>query len=238
MPPDTSNSVAAGITIIALLTLLGFLSGVRHFAPAHFKRAAMLTAGWLSLWTILASSGLLARFDLRPPPLMGMFAATLAAGVALGFSPLGKTLAHCVPVWGLVLFHAYRLPLELCMTEAARLGLMPREMSIEGYNFDFLTGLTSLPIAFALWRGAPHWLAVAWSAFGALCMLILALVAIAGSPTIQAFGPDHVNSWVAYFPYVWLPTVLFVLAIAGHIVLFRKLLPRSARAAAARSQAY
>lgn len=240
MPPDTSNSVAAGITIIALLALLGFLAGVRHHAPARLNRTAALTGIWLVAWTLFASTGMLARFDVRPAPLMGMFAASLAAGIWLGFSPLGKILARSVPLWGLVLFQAYRLPLELCMTEAARLGLMPQQMSIEGYNFDFLTGLTALPVAFALWRGAPQWLALAWSAFGSLCMVVIAIVAVAASPMIQAFGPEHVNSWVAYFPYVWLPTVLVALAIAGHILVFRKLLPRArtARATAARSEAY
>jgi hypothetical protein len=56
-----------------------------------------------------------------------------------------------------------------------------------------------------------------------LLLTVIAGLAVASSPMLQAFGPDHVNSWIAYFPYVWLPTVLVVFAIAGHIVVFRSL---------------
>ena len=43
---------------------------------------------------------------------------------------------------------------------------------------------------------------------------------------VRAFGDDprHVNTWVLFFPYVWLPAVLVTIALAGHIVLTRALL--------------
>jgi hypothetical protein len=223
MPPDTANSVAAGITTIALLASIALLAAVRRFTPSRFAVMTAVTLAWLGLWAGLASSGILARFDQRPPPLLWMFGSSLLAGVALGFSPLGRSLADTVPLWALVLFQSFRLPLELCMAEAAQLGLMPVEMSIEGYNFDFLTGAIALPLAWALWLGGPAWLARLWSWFGVLLLSVIAGLAVASSPMVQAFGPDHVNSWVAYFPYVWLPTVLVVFAIAGHIVVFRSL---------------
>ena len=223
MPPDTANSVAAGITTIALLASLAFLGALRRFTPSRFALMTVMTLAWLGLWAGLASSGMLARFDQRPSPLLWMFGSSLLAGVALGLSPLGRVLADTVPLWALVLFQSFRLPLELCMAEAARLGLMPVEMSIEGYNFDFLTGAIALPLAWALWLGAPVWLARWWSWVGLLLLAVIAGLAVAASPMLQAFGPDHVNSWVAYFPYVWLPTVLVVLAIAGQIVVFRSL---------------
>jgi hypothetical protein len=221
MAPDTSTSVAAGIATIALLAPVVFLLGIREFVPRRFALMTVLTLGWMALWAGLAASGILARFDQRPSPFIFMFAATIMGGLALGVSPVGKALANSAPLWALVVFQAFRLPLELCMHEAARQGIMPPQMSIEGYNFDFLTGATALPLAFALRMGAPIWLARVWSWFGTLCLLVIAGLAIASSPMLQAFGPEHVNSWVAYFPYVWLPTVLVVLAIAGHVVVFR-----------------
>jgi hypothetical protein len=44
---------------------------------------------------------------------------------------------------------------------------------------------------------------------------------------VRLFGdaPGHVNTWVLYFPYVWLPAVLVTIAVAGHIVITRKLVP-------------
>jgi hypothetical protein len=41
-----------------------------------------------------------------------------------------------------------------------------------------------------------------------------------------------VNTWVFYFPYVWLPTILVQAALFGHVVIFRRLLAERAGDAA------
>lgn len=43
---------------------------------------------------------------------------------------------------------------------------------------------------------------------------------------VRAFGEDprHLNTWVLFFPYIWLPTVLVVVAMVGHVVVSRALL--------------
>ena len=38
------------------------------------------------------------------------------------------------------------------------------------------------------------------------------------------FGPERLNTWVAYAPFVWLPAVMVVCALIGHLVIWRKLL--------------
>ena len=44
-------------------------------------------------------------------------------------------------------------------------------------------------------------------------------------PQLRAFGTDpaRVNTWVMYFPFVWLPAGLVTSALFGHAVLWRKL---------------
>jgi len=43
---------------------------------------------------------------------------------------------------------------------------------------------------------------------------------------VRAFGdePQNLNTWVLYFPYVWLPVVLVTIALSSHIIITRKLL--------------
>jgi hypothetical protein len=49
---------------------------------------------------------------------------------------------------------------------------------------------------------------------------------VASTPIIHAFGtqPHQLNTWVAHPPHVWLPTVMVVSALCGHILLTRRLL--------------
>src|SRR5690348_17101392 len=83
----------------------------------------------------IAATGVLARFDARPPPFVILVVAILALGVALAFSSLGRALATGLPLVALVGFQGFRLPLELVMHRAADEGVMPAEMSFGGYNF-------------------------------------------------------------------------------------------------------
>ena len=40
---------------------------------------------------------------------------------------------------------------------------------------------------------------------------------------VAYFGAHELNGWVTRLPFVWLPSVLVAFALAGHIVVFRKL---------------
>ena len=60
-------------------------------------------------------------------------------------------------------------------------------------------------------------------------MLFRSFIAIASSPMVGLWGgPPHVNTWVLFVPYVWLPVILVTAAVFGHIVITRALLSRAA----------
>jgi small-conductance mechanosensitive channel len=148
----------------------------------------------------------------------------LGGGVALGASPFGGRLARALPLWTLIAVQGFRLPLELVMHRAATEGTMPIAMSYSGYNFDIVTGASALLLAWAARRGrAPAALVLAWNILGSCLLAVIAIVAFLASPMVQAFGPDQVNRWVTYFPFVYLPAVLVLAAVAGHLVIFRRL---------------
>lgn len=131
-----------------------------------------------------------------------------------------------MPLWLLAGFQAFRLPLEWLMHEAFRTGLMPMQMSWSGQNFDVLTGASALVVAPLLYRGlGGARLALAWNLVGSALLANILLVAMASTPMVHAFGtsPERLNTFVAAPPYVTLPTVMVVLALAGHLIIFRRL---------------
>lgn len=69
----------------------------------------------------------------------------------------------------------------------------------------------------------------AWNLRDLWCRGVIAWVARTSSPPVRGLGDDprHVNTWVLYPPYVWLPAVLVMIAITGHPVFRRKLLTAS-----------
>jgi hypothetical protein len=186
--------------------------------------AAALALGWCALQAALAGSGVLARFDARPPPLALFIAAVFAGGIALGASRFTAPLARTLPLAGLVGFQVFRLPLELVMHEAAEAGVMPSLLSFSGWNFDIVTGTLALPVAALVAAGrAPRWLVAAWNTLGLAALAMIAVIAVVTAPFVQAFGREQSNDWVAYLPFVYLPGVMVVAALAGHVLVLRRL---------------
>lgn len=45
-------------------------------------------------------------------------------------------------------------------------------------------------------------------------------VAVVSTPAFGWFGPDHLNVWVLYPSCVWLPAVMVLAALMGHILVW------------------
>jgi hypothetical protein len=142
--------------------------------------------------------------------------------VRLTVSPTGRRLATHIPLWALVGVQAFRLPLELAMHQMYERGVMPEQMSYSGLNFDIVTGITAVVVSLLLLaRRAGRRLAFAWNILGLLLLANIVTVAILSTPLFGYFGEDRLNTWVTYPPYVWLPAVMVLAALAGHLIIFR-----------------
>lgn len=228
--------VRQGFVIIAAGILVWSSLAVRRASTAcgdtpetagrMFRRFALAAAAWVALTMGLAASGVLGRFDLKPPPLMFLLSAIVVLGVVLARSTAGDRLARGISMAELVGLQAFRLPLELVMHEAHVEGLMPAQMSYSGLNFDIVTGITALLLAVWLRVGhPPRAVVMGWNIVGLALLVNIVAIAVLSTPIFAAFGstPDRVNTFVTRPPYVLLPAVMVPAAWAGHLVIFKAL---------------
>jgi hypothetical protein len=193
------------------------------------RLAALAGIGWLMLTWRLAATGVLRRWDATPPPLFVLMLAIVVTAALIAFSPLGRRLAFGIPLWILIAVQSFRLPLELAMHRLAVIGAMPPQMSYGGRNFDIVTGATAIVVALGIRAGlAGRRLALTWNVVGTLLLINILVVAILSTPRFRYFGTDRVNIFVTYPPFVWLPAVMVLAALAGHMLIFRRLTDRSA----------
>jgi hypothetical protein len=233
MISQASTLVTLAIPGLALVVVavLG-LTIRRYVGGAAAARFALAASCWLAFTALLGLNGFLRDSEALPPRMLLVFLPMLGLPVLLAFSRIGQRLASAAPVALLVGFQSFRFPLELAMHRAATEGTMPPQMSYSGSNFDILTGLTALLVAGVVTLGyAPRWLLLAWNALGSALLVAIMVIAVASLPSFQAYGsePHVVNTWVASFPFVWLPAGLVTSALLGHLLLWRRLLSHGMR---------
>ncbi len=224
-PPFDSISYV-GMEVLAIVV------GILWMAMIGARWRAVWAAGavWYFVTAHAARAGWFQHFDRFPPPMLLLMSSLLLLGFLMGLSPMGRDAA-ARPMAALIGLQAFRLPLELVMHRAATLGIAPPELTFAGYNFDIVTGATAAVLAalLAMRVRVPRPVVWVWNVWGMYCLAAILVIAMAGSPIVHAFGeaPRHINSWVGFFPYIWLPTVLVTIAIAGHIVITRKPIERA-----------
>jgi hypothetical protein len=203
-------------------------SRVLNEPPASRRQAIVITLGGAAIWMaatwMAARSGVLLRWDATPPPFALLVAGVVVLAVAMAFGPYGRRLARGLPLWALVAVQGFRFPLELAMHAMYERGVMPVQMSYSGRNFDIATGVTAIVVGALVWTGrGGRRLVLAWNLAGLALLLNIVTIAILSTPRFRYFGDDRLNVWVMYAPFVWLPAVMVLAALAGHLITFRAL---------------
>lgn len=180
-------------------------------------------AGWLILTGVLGASGVVANFTGTPPRIVFLFVPAFIATAVLVFSTFGARIA-ALPIGFLVGFQAFRIPVELLIHSAVLEGVAPEQMTWSGWNLDILSGITALLLLPFLTK-LPRWCILLWNSAALFLLVWVVGVATLSFPSaFQQLKPDSI--WVAWFPFIWLPTVAVTTALMGHLAVFRKFLTK------------
>ena len=217
--PADPISLIAFLTIVAGV-LVAYVGGTLK-AGASKRQTLIFALGitvWLSILSIVVFAGFIDASSV--PSLMMFFMGTNLVGVLLACSSIGRRLSK-LPLSFLVAFQGFRLPLELVLHSWARQGVIPETMTWTGCNFDILAGSLALIAA----PFVNKFLAVAWAVniVGFLLLLNVMRVAILSSPLPFAWNASPSLNLVFHVPYFLIAPVCVAGALAGHIILTRKL---------------
>jgi hypothetical protein len=227
-----SDPIALAFIVIPIL-LAAALAAAVPYASARIgepRRVGMRAAAvtlvaaivWMAVTWFAAARGALRDFDSNPPPFALLVGAIVLLALRISLTRYGRRLARGIPLWMLVGVQAFRFPLELAMHELAVRGTMPVQMSYTGRNFDIVTGITAVVVAalVATRRGGAR-LVLVWNVVGLALLVNIVTIAILSTPRFRAFGDDALNTFVFDPPFVWLPAVMVLAALAGHLLIFR-----------------
>lgn len=221
-PPDVaSTSGFLAVVVLVLGLVVGGSGWAARRSGERVGRVVLGVVGMLALWLVITSAPVVAGLLQRGPPLPAfpLFFATVFAGAfAFALGAPGRRLG-ALPLPALVLFHGFRLPLELVLHSWGRQGAIPMTMTYEGQNYDIVTGVLAFVMAPLAARDA-RW-ARLFNVVGLALLLNVLRVVVMSSPLPFSWGVEPPLVLAAYAPYHLIGTVLVAGAMAGHLILFR-----------------
>ncbi len=225
--PKIPWSIGVGFTAFVLLLVALIL--VALYRVHGNKRVILLTGvgflAYLGITGTLALTGFYADFAAVPPRFMfGVLPAVIAVLVLVSYRETRRFLM-AIPVPQVIGWQAFRIGVEILLLTLYRQGIVPRAMTWEGSNFDIVTGLTALPVAYLLAKGIlPRKLAIAWNILGLLLLAnVVRIAALAAPSPFHQATNDVPNLAIALFPFIWLPYLLVPLALLSHLLSLRQL---------------
>jgi hypothetical protein len=234
MLPDFSYADPAilAFVLIPLALAAGLIAAVAYAwrrageTITETARATLLmaagTAAWMGLTWVLAERGIFRQWDRIPPSVAILVLLIVLISARLSLGGVGRRLSEHIPLWVLVGSQGFRLPLELAMHTMAERSIMPEQMSYTGRNFDIITGITAIVVAaLVATNRAGRSLVLIWNVIGMALLMNIVGVALVSTPIFALFGPDRLNIWITYPPFVWLPAVMVLAALTGHLMIFR-----------------
>lgn len=226
-PTPTSAVAFVGLCLAVSAAVSWF-----HVRYAEGRAATTLAVagGWLALTWALAASGTLATA--AGSPAVAVFPATCALGaIILASVPAGRAVAMHAPLWALVGFQTFRVPLELWLHHEMTRGTIPLQMTWSGQNLDIVAGVVCLIAATLIGlarmpHGTVRAVALAANVAGLALLLNVARIALRSVPGPLQAWPDAPLLLPLTAPYAWIVSVCVAGALWGHIVTFRAIAGR------------
>ena len=192
-----------------------------------FSRAILGLVVWtlfISIWSI---SGMMGNFNLFPFNVMPVIAIPLITILIITFSKTFKEIVIHIPQQNLIRLQSFRIFVEILLWALFITNVAPVQMTFEGRNFDILSGLTAIVVAYLATRNSiSKPILVIWNIACLGLLINIVSIAILSMPTpFRVFMNEPVNTVVTQFPVSLLPALLVPLAYALHFFSLRKLAP-------------
>ncbi len=229
--------IATGFIVLTVVVAVVIVLGVRAAARLAYTdkatqdkvtiRAAATITLWLGVITILSLAGFYNSLALPPRvPLFLVLPAFVFTGIFF-LNSRNKQLIAAVPAQWPVYFQSFRIVVELLLLGLAMKGLIPKEASFEGYNFDVAIGLTAPLVGWLAFSKKVIGKGVLriWNIAGfcTLGIVVFIFISHAYFPHVWHKQESIISQGFGLFPYTYLAGFLMPAAVFMHVLSLRKI---------------
>ena len=219
--------VSTVFLITSFLTFGIFAYAIKRVGIEHLwsKFLLFIVPFWMLFQAVMALAGFYLTTDIVPPRLPVFAVLPAVALIALLFVA-GREFITKLPLLPLTILHTIRIPVELTLAALYEYGMIPREMTFHGWNYDIVSGILAIIVSFIAFRGGAvnRKILIAFNVIGLVLLSIIVTIAVlALKSPMQQLAFDQPNRGVLYFPYIWLPAMIVPVVLFCHLASIYKL---------------
>lgn len=218
-------SLVFGLT--TCLTILFF-----YHASGRSGMLAGIIIAWAVIQSIIASTGFYTVTNSIPPRFALLLFPPLLTILLLFITAGGRSVIDKFNATWLTWLHIVRIPVEFILYWLFLYKQVPALITFEGKNFDIISGITAMFIAYFGYQRKqlrkPVLLIWNIACLGLLFNVVVRALLSAPFP-FQQFAFDQPTVAVLYFPFILLPGLIVPLVLLSHLVCIRRLLNEPAK---------
>ena len=218
-------SLVFGLT--TCLTILFFYN-----ASGRSGMLAGIIIAWAVIQSIIASTGFYTVTNSIPPRFALLLFPPLLTILLLFITAGGRSVIDKFNATWLTWLHIVRIPVEFILYWLFLYKQVPALITFEGKNFDIISGITAMFIAYFGYQRKqlrkPVLLIWNIACLGLLFNVVVRALLSAPFP-FQQFAFDQPTVAVLYFPFILLPGLIVPLVLLSHLVCILRLLNEPAK---------
>jgi len=218
--------ISLTVTMLAIILLFSWTAIKNSVAdPTVRRRKIVYISIGLIAWQVyvygLASSGLIQNFDFPPRFALLMIIPLFVFSAIFLYRNRNRTWISAVPESWLIYVQSFRIAVESLFVASLAEGILHKNVTIEGYNYDMVIGFAALVVGLLLYglKLAPPKLALLFNYAGLaiLASVIFLFISTIYKPSI--YGPETMLMPIeaTYYPYVLVAGFLMPLAVFIHL---------------------
>lgn len=210
---------------ILLLLFSGYGVGLTRSGISPKEKTKKLYLGgiisliWFVYLYLLSSTSFLYNFDLPPRFPIAVFLPTVM--LFFLFIKRNKFMLTAIPPAWFIYFQSFRIVVELLIHATVLEGILPKQASFTGYNYEIVIGLSAPIVALAFHKKwLSHKIVLVWNYIGLSTLGVIIFIVISSYyfPSIWGYSSTPVAKEFVQLPYLLLPGFLAPVAIFVHIL--------------------
>ena len=223
--------------VILISVILWFYNSAlkkSNIAPKRRFKKLLIIVIILGLWLIthyiISTTGFYRDLSLPPRIPLFMIVPLFLFTIIFMYKNRNSDILDKLPIHIPIFFQSFRAFIEVLFYFTFTQGILPKQVTFDGYNYDVLLGISAIFMGlYAMRKNASKKLLIAWNITGIGIVLFAAFIFVTSfyNPSVWGESAKFISEEFNQFPYLLLPSFLMPSAIFVHIVSITQLIKQS-----------